>query len=140
MKTLFAFTLTTLIAISTQAATLTLRFKVKSVEGQILWAVYKPNEKFPASNAASYGGKTPVGGLEVITRIENVPFGYYAVASSHDQNGNGKMDYNIIGIPKEPFGFSNGAKASITGAPSFDEAKISFSDESQIFDVVLEKF
>lgn len=102
--------------------------------------MYGPNDKFPGENAASYGGKNSASGLDVIVKIPNVQFGYYAVASTHDVNNNGKMDYNILGIPKEPFGFSNGAKATIRGAPSFNDARIDFRDESQIFDIILEKF
>ena len=33
--------------------------------------------------------------------------GEYVIAIFQDSNGNGKMDYGLFGIPKEPYGFSN---------------------------------
>jgi uncharacterized protein (DUF2141 family) len=47
--------------------------------------------------------------------------GTYAIALIHDANANGKLDTNALGIPKEAFGFSSGARARF-GPPSFDNA------------------
>lgn len=35
-----------------------------------------------------------------------LPAGEYGIAVLHDENMNGKMDYNLLGIPLEGFGFS----------------------------------
>ena len=56
-----------------------------------------------------------------------VPHGTYAVAVLHDENGNGKMDTNLVGIPKEGGGASNDAKARF-GPPKFDDAKFVIRD------------
>ena len=53
--------------------------------------------------------------------FEDVPPGTYAIAVVHDENMNGKLDTNWMGIPTEGYGFSNDAKASL-GAPSFSAA------------------
>lgn len=39
-------------------------------------------------------------------RFDGVPFGIYAIALVHDENGNNKMDTGFMGMPKEGFGFS----------------------------------
>ena len=57
----------------------------------------------------------------------DVPHGTYAIAVLHDENGNGKMDTNAIGIPKEGGGASNDAKARF-GPPKFDDAKFVLRD------------
>jgi uncharacterized protein (DUF2141 family) len=57
----------------------------------------------------------------------DVPHGTYAIAVLHDENGNGKMDTNAIGIPKEGGGASNDAKARF-GPPKFDDAKFVFRE------------
>ena len=57
----------------------------------------------------------------------DVPHGTYAIAVLHDENGNGKMDTNAIGIPKEGGGASNDARARF-GPPKFDEAKFVLRD------------
>ena len=48
---------------------------------------------------------------------ENVKPGNYAIAVFHDLNGNGKLDRNLIGLPSEPYGFSN--DVGRRGFPSF---------------------
>jgi uncharacterized protein (DUF2141 family) len=55
--------------------------------------------------------------------FEGVTPGSYAVAAYHDENGNGKLDTNFLGIPSEGVGASNDAKGSM-GPPSFEKAKL----------------
>jgi uncharacterized protein (DUF2141 family) len=47
--------------------------------------------------------------------------GNYAIAVIHDENRNGELDTNMFGIPKEGYGFSSGAKVTMS-APSFSDA------------------
>jgi uncharacterized protein (DUF2141 family) len=51
----------------------------------------------------------------------DIPPGTYALAVIHDENRNGKLDTNWLGVPTEGYGFSNDAKA-ILGPPSFSVA------------------
>lgn len=60
-----------------------------------------------------------VGGV-VTTSFEVEP-GEYAISVHHDDNDNGKMDTNFIGIPKEPTGLSNGAVPKF-GPPKYKDA------------------
>ncbi len=50
-----------------------------------------------------------------------LPAGRYAIAAIHDENANHKLDRNMIGWPKEGFGFSNNPKVNLS-APSFNTA------------------
>jgi uncharacterized protein (DUF2141 family) len=50
-----------------------------------------------------------------------LPAGRYAIAVLHDENSNHKLDRNMIGWPKEGFGFSNNPKVNLS-APSFSTA------------------
>jgi uncharacterized protein (DUF2141 family) len=50
-----------------------------------------------------------------------LPPGRYAIAALHDENSNHKLDKNMMGWPKEGFGFSNNPKVNLS-APSFDKA------------------
>ena len=59
--------------------------------------------------------------------VPNVPAGTWAVLAYHDENGNQKLDQNFIGIPKEGYGFSNGAK-NMFGPPSFKEAAMAVGE------------
>ena len=55
----------------------------------------------------------------------DVPPGTYALAVSHDENMDGKINTNWIGIPTEGYGFSNDAKA-LLGPPSFSAARFPY--------------
>jgi len=55
--------------------------------------------------------------------LGQLPPGAYAIAVVHDANANGDIDRNLLGIPQERYGFSNGAKP-LLGPPSFDAAKV----------------
>ena len=48
--------------------------------------------------------------------------GVYAAALYHDENANGKIDRNGLGIPKEGFGFSNNPKIFMS-APGFKSVR-----------------
>jgi uncharacterized protein (DUF2141 family) len=48
----------------------------------------------------------------------------------HDSNGNGELDRNMLGIPREGYGFSNDAGAR--GPASFEEAAVSIDGDARI--------
>jgi uncharacterized protein (DUF2141 family) len=54
--------------------------------------------------------------------FENIPYGIYAISIYHDLDNNDKLDTNMIGIPKEPVGFSNDHRPRM-GPPKFKGAK-----------------
>jgi len=61
--------------------------------------------------------------------FEDIPLGAYALAVVHDENMNGKLDTNWLGIPTEGYGFSNEAKA-LLGAPSFSATRFPYDGEN----------
>jgi uncharacterized protein (DUF2141 family) len=46
-------------------------------------------------------------------------------------NDNGKLDKNFIGIPKEPYGFSND-KAGSFGPPDFEDILVEVNEDTTI--------
>ena len=54
--------------------------------------------------------------------IKNLPEGEYAIAIYHDENGDKKCNTNMIGIPKEGYGFTRLDK--IWSLPKFDDCKV----------------
>ena len=61
--------------------------------------------------------------------FEAIPPGTYALAVIHDENSNGKLDTNLVGMPTEGYGFSNNAKALI-GTPSFSAAAFPYNGQT----------
>ena len=53
--------------------------------------------------------------------LTNLDPGRYAIILFHDENGNGKLDKNALGVPTEPYGFSNNVRGFL-GPRDFEEA------------------
>jgi len=58
--------------------------------------------------------------------FEDIPPGTYAIVVIHDENVNGKLDTNLLGIPTEGYGFSNDAKV-LFGTPSYSAASFPYN-------------
>lgn len=70
-------------------------------------------------------------------RIPDLASGEYALVVYHDENGNGRLDENFIGIPSEPLGFSNSYWPQ--GPPTFRKAAFKLeAEEIKSIDVKLQ--
>lgn len=66
------------------------------------------------------GDADAIPGATVVT-VAGVPPGEYAVQAFHDETGEGVIHQNVLGIPREPIGFSNDAPLHLRG-PRFSDA------------------
>ena len=96
--------------------------------GRIYVAVYDRADSFPISGRQLVGQVLDPTARQVTAHFKDLPPGQYAVVAFQDANGNGKLDKNFLGIPKEPYGFSNGARGS-AGPPKFSEAAVTLSPD-----------
>lgn len=71
---------------------------------------------------------------EVTVVFTNLKAGDYAVSVIHDKNENGKLDSNFMGIPNEPYGFSNNAMGNF-GPPSFEKAKVAADTKKTVINL-----
>lgn len=76
-----------------------------------------------------YSATAPARDGENVITVKDVPAGTWAVLSYQDENDNGKLDRNVVGIPKENYGFSRDARGSF-GPPSFEEAAFAVNGET----------
>jgi uncharacterized protein (DUF2141 family) len=130
---LFFCLLLTGMALFGQSATLTVNVKgFNSDKGTAMAALYDDAGAFPMKEEKSKDKQMVkiVQGVAVFT-FKGVAPGTYAVAVYHDENGNGKIDSNFMGIPKEKTGASNNAKGKM-GPPKFQEAKFVVSGDLAI--------
>jgi uncharacterized protein (DUF2141 family) len=67
----------------------------------------------------------PIRNRRALCRFDGLPPGTYAVVVFHDENSNGKFDTNMLGIPKEGYGFSRDAPVRFH-APSFKSCAFGF--------------
>jgi len=100
---------------------------VKSSDGTLLLQVMQGEAQFNAEQkpAVSLSEPAKEGTITFVTR--DLPPGEYAVRVMHDENDNFKLDANFMGIPKEPWGFSNNATGRF-GPPGWDAVKFSVPD------------
>lgn len=75
----------------------------------------------------------PDGKNEITVPVELTP-GEWAVALTQDLNNNDKLDKNFLGIPTEPFAFSNNIKPRFS-APSFQECKFTVTGPGQVINI-----
>ncbi len=114
------------------AATLTMTFEgVGSSNGQLMAQVSNTAEAFDGKARAIAQFVVPAVEGSVSISTDSLPTGDYAVRVMHDENENGELDSNLIGIPREPWGTSNDAKGNF-GPPSWDDAKFSIDGDTNI--------
>ena len=96
---------------------------VDDVKGSMYIAVFDNKESFPDLGKQLVEKVLPVDSKTLSCTFKDLPNSDYAVAIFHDKNNNGKLDKNAFGIPLEPYGFSQNARARFS-APPFNDAKI----------------
>ena len=88
-------------------------------KGEVLAGLYNEAKKFPKENQALRNLKGKPTNKKCTIKTNELPFGDYALAVMHDENKSGNMDYNLIGLPTEKYGFSNNKRPGLFGPPNF---------------------
>ena len=63
--------------------------------------------------------------------FDSISPGKYAIQFFHDENENQKMDFSLIGIPKEKFGSSNNVKP-VLGPPKFKKMLFNLTQNKKV--------
>ena len=100
---------------------------LRNDKGQVVCALYSSSDGFPKENDKALAHvNSPIADKHAVCEFVGVAAGTYAVSVFHDENSNGKLDTNLLGIPREGVGASNDAKGHL-GPPKFDAAAFQFS-------------
>ncbi len=106
---------------ASQAADLDVRLEYAPDDGTLVFQVYDAADAFGDL-------RDPVREIELSANgsgtyvVEDIPEGEIAVLVYYDENGNGRLDKNFIGVPKELIAISNDYQPK--GPPSFARASI----------------
>lgn len=97
---------------------------IRSDDGQIFVSLFNKAEGFPGSAGTAFKtlSAKQANGAATVT-FTDLPYGDYAVAAHHDEDGNGKMKTVYGTIPVEGIGISRDAKG-VMGPPKFADASI----------------
>lgn len=98
--------------------------------GTISFALY--NEEGFLTAPLSKKSSTIENGLSTV-EFENISAGDYSVVCFHDENSNGKMDFEINGMPKESYGASNNVMNY--GPPQFQDSKFEVENEDKTLEI-----
>ncbi len=104
---------------------------IRNSTGSVACALFESADGFPVDflRTATNVMVIKVRRSQARCDFEDIPPGTYALAVIHDENMNGELDTNVLGIPKEGYGFSNDARAWF-GAPSFSAASFTYDGRS----------
>lgn len=94
---------------------------VHDPDGQLMIQILGSKDAFDGKAPPTAAVILPAGATEPRFVTNALASGRYAARVFHDRNGNGELNSNLLGIPTEPWGFSNDAAGSF-GPPKFDDA------------------
>jgi uncharacterized protein (DUF2141 family) len=97
------------------------------LQGTVQIGVYASQEAW-ASGDAIAGASVEVDAENVTAIIEGLPVGEYGLKLYHDVDGDGSLGTNAIGIPNEPFAFSNNAMGRF-GPASWNDSSFQINAE-----------
>ncbi|MCZ6644536.1 MAG: DUF2141 domain-containing protein [Gammaproteobacteria bacterium] len=104
--------------------------QINSPEGHLLVQVLT-EAAFKGEASASKSARLAAQTGTLSLTIDSLEPGEYAVRVMHDENDNGKLDSNLIGIPLEPWGFSNNAVGSF-GPPGWKDVKFTLNGSHSV--------
>jgi uncharacterized protein (DUF2141 family) len=97
---------------------------VRSSEGLMAVTLYADDRrKFLAHHGSLYVGRVPATKGTTTVCIHVPSPGVYALAVYHDVNANRRYDRTAVGLPAEPFGFSNNPRVFL-GMPAWSAVRL----------------
>lgn len=103
---------------------------INSDSGKVYIQLFQGEKNYKQGKAlASSVIKAKAGDNTVM--FHNIEQGEYAIRFFHDQNDNGQLETNFIGMPTEGYGFSNDAKPNF-GPAKYEDMKFEVMADSKI--------
>ncbi len=109
---------------------------VRATTGNVMIAIVAGADGFADKTQPIASLILPARGDTVAFTTNALPAGEYAIRVMHDVNGNGELDANFVGVPTEPYGFSNDASGSF-GPPKWEAARFSIGADGAVQRITL---
>jgi uncharacterized protein (DUF2141 family) len=120
---------------SATAANLTVTIAdVATAEGEIMLVIYDSENNFRKTETIAT--RKPAIKGNMVFSFPDLTAGDYALMVFHDRNGNGELDTNLMGMPKEPWGGSLQGK-SVFGAPGWSDTRFELADDGTSITITL---
>lgn len=99
----------------------------ESNDGQLIVYLHNNPKDYPKNKDKAFKViKAKITNNKATIIFDNIPYGKYAIAVHHDENGDNKVDKNFVGMPSEDFAASNNA-TGFMGPPSFEDASFTLN-------------
>ena len=109
-------------------------------QGDLLMGVFNDPEQFPYEPFLEFAWpKDTISGNSLVADLSLPKPGKYAFSVLDDENASGDMDKNIIGFPKEHFGFSNGARPGFLKPPAYTDCLVEIRREENTVRIYLHR-
>ena len=102
---------------------------IRRLQGHLLISIFKGDESYN-KNIPYKVEKVQVTKEEHQVIFKELEAGEYGIKIIHDDNDNNELDTNVLGIPKEGYGFSNNGGAF--GPSPWREAKFEVKDKTEL--------
>lgn len=104
---------------------------IRNSTGSVACALFESSAGFPTAflKSATHIAMIKIRDTQARCDFLDIPPGTYALAVIHDENMNGELDTDWLGVPEEGYAFSSGAEASMS-APSCESASFSYGGEN----------
>ena len=119
--------------VSAETLTITIA-DIRESEGRLMIQVANSEKGFEFSEDSAAPPPVAISQLAEageMTFEVTLPPGVYGARVLHDLNGNGEMDSNFVGMPKEPWAFSNNATGRL-GPAKWQDAKFEISGDTAV--------
>jgi len=115
----------------------TLNIKISGFEndkGDCWFALDNSERVYEGKDSVFIGKILSIINRSVYLRIDSLEYGYYAIKVFHDENCNGILDKNFLGIPTEDYGYSNNVSGWF-GPPDWGKAKFFFNQREMTIEI-----
>ena len=108
---------------------------IRNGKGRLIARLYHGEDGFPSdAKKALREAKFEIRDGESTVTFDGLPYGEYAVWICHDEDEDGKLDTNFVGMPKEGAGVSGPPPSFI---PKYSDARFDLGDPEHVIEIVL---
>ena len=116
--------------------TCTLQVKIhnlRNLKGQMILEIYDQKKNYVDHPMARFVKEKTLTKNDTLTfYIKGLKKGQYAAAILDDQNKDDKMEFSMLHLPLEGFGFSNNIQATLLGKPAYEDVLFSVPENKEI--------
>jgi uncharacterized protein (DUF2141 family) len=98
---------------------------LRGSSGQVVCNLYESAASYEAGRALA-SAVVEAGAAPLVARFPRLAAGSYGVVCFHDEDRDARLATNLVGMPREGVGCSNGAKGGVGHGPRFGDMRLDY--------------